>query len=50
MLANGPLRAGLHRQLWTGRDESGVRVTSGVYFVRLVTPEGAASRKIVLLR
>jgi hypothetical protein len=49
-LQDGELPAGVHRLDWDGRDELGMPVASGVYFVRLEAGAGAASRKVVLLR
>ncbi len=45
------LPAGEHSVRWNGRDALGRPVASGVYFVRLLTPEGQAlSRKLLLAR
>jgi hypothetical protein len=44
------MEAGAHRIQWNGRAESGGAVPAGVYFVRLVTPEGERTRRAVLLR
>ena len=41
---------GQHTAEWDGRDNSGLRVSSGVYFCRLSTPEGDITRKLVVLR
>ncbi len=49
-LIDGELSAGAHEVQWDGRSEAGVEVASGVYVYRLVTPEGEASRKMVLMR
>ncbi|MEZ4649340.1 MAG: hypothetical protein R3E97_11285 [Candidatus Eisenbacteria bacterium] len=35
---------------WDGRDRSGVAVPSGVYFLRMATPEGATSIPVTLQR
>jgi hypothetical protein len=35
---------------WDGHDSNGREVASGVYFARIVTREGTATTKIVLLR
>ncbi|MFQ5652268.1 MAG: choice-of-anchor D domain-containing protein [bacterium] len=48
-------KAGTHSVSWDGRDDSGVRVTSGTYFYRLVLrPQNTASmtfvRKMVFLK
>lgn len=45
VLAGGP-----HQVLWDGRDKSGGRVNSGVYFYRITAGDVTASRKMVLLR
>ncbi len=49
-LHEGPKKAGLHRLRWDGRDEQGRPLASGVYVYRLVTAEGAQTRKLTLLR
>jgi len=41
---------GLHRAFWAGLDARGLRVSSGVYFVRLETPDGVVARKIVVAK
>jgi len=41
---------GRHTCVWDGRDESGRRVSAGVYFYRLETPAYSSSRKIVITR
>lgn len=45
VLAEGP-----HQVLWDGRDKSGGRINSGVYFYRITAGDLTASRKMVLLR
>jgi hypothetical protein len=42
--------AGLHEASWHGRDSSGRPVSSGVYFIQLLTPEGNVTKRIVMLR
>jgi hypothetical protein len=49
-LVDAPLPAGEHRLDWDGRDASGRRVASGVYFVRAEAGRQSGSRKVVLLR
>ncbi len=45
------LPAGAHTVTWNGRDALGRPVSSGVYFVRMLTPEGEQlSRKLLLAR
>ena len=49
-LVHGHLQAGVHSEVWTGRDDSGRKVASGSYYVRLETPHGVDRRKIMLLK
>ena len=49
-LAHGPAAAGTHELAWDGRDAGGARAPAGIYFLRLETPDGAVTRKIVRLR
>ncbi|MCK4511038.1 carboxypeptidase regulatory-like domain-containing protein, partial [bacterium] len=42
--------AGRHSASWDGRDESGVEVATGVYFVRLTADSQSASSRMVLLK
>ena len=50
ILINDDLTAGLHCAVWDGTDGSGRAVASGVYYYRLDTIAGSASRKMVLLK
>ena len=43
---HGELPAGSRTASWDGRDESGRRVSAGLYFARLTTPLGSAERRI----
>jgi hypothetical protein len=49
-LVHGQLHAGIHEIAWDGTDDSGRRVASGTYFLRLTTGRGDLSRRITLLR
>ena len=49
-LAAGPYEAGVHRATWNGRDEAGAALGAGLYFYRLVTPEGRFERRLALIR
>lgn len=49
-LYSGDIAAGRHSITWDGREGSGVKVASGIYFVRIISPSGIASRKIAVLR
>ncbi|MBD3349644.1 MAG: choice-of-anchor D domain-containing protein [Candidatus Eisenbacteria bacterium] len=44
------LPSGEHRIVWDGKDETGDRAPSGIYFVRAAVGEWDESRKILLLR
>jgi len=49
-LFSGEQKAGHHIAPWDGRDETGIEVASGIYFVRVVCEDAEAMGKIVLLR
>ena len=49
-LLNRAETQGEHWLTWDGRDKRGSAVPSGVYFVRLETMEGVATRKITLIK
>jgi hypothetical protein len=49
-LLDRPLAAGEHRLRWDGLDGSGRPAAAGVYWLRLVSPGGVASRRLVWLR
>ncbi|NNE09082.1 MAG: M20/M25/M40 family metallo-hydrolase [Gemmatimonadetes bacterium] len=49
-LARGARAAGIHAVNWDGRNESGERVSSGIYFYRIDAGGQKATGKIVLLR
>jgi len=49
-LVDGLREAGDHQMVWNGRDDSGRRAASGLYFVRLEVGEQIAIRKIALLK
>lgn len=42
--------AGPHSVVWNGTDRAGKRVSSGVYFVRMTTPQDSQAKKMVLLK
>ncbi len=50
VLVNRSLEAGDYTVQWDGNDRNGRRVSSGVYFYRLSTPEFNATRKMVILK
>jgi hypothetical protein len=47
-LIDAPLNAGMHQRDWDGRAGNGGRTAAGVYFYRLTTTAGAATRKLLL--
>jgi hypothetical protein len=49
-LVDAPLPAGEHFLPWNGTNETGERVASGVYFVRLEAGANRARQKVVLLK
>ena len=49
-LADQDLGAGSYRMPWDGRDDSGQRVSRGMYFVRIISPDVQQTTRIVLAR
>ncbi|MBI5058606.1 T9SS type A sorting domain-containing protein [candidate division KSB1 bacterium] len=49
-LMNRPLPAGMQELKWSGVDDHGSIVGSGIYFVRLSTIHGVATQKLLLMR
>ena len=49
-LASGPRPAGSYRLAWDGTDDGGRRVSPGLFFARLITPQGRLNRTLVMLR
>ncbi|MEO5617443.1 MAG: S8 family serine peptidase [Candidatus Eisenbacteria bacterium] len=49
-LAEGAFPAGVHQARWDGRDQSGSRLGAGLYFYRLVTPQGRFEKRMALLQ
>ena len=49
-LLSEPLEAGHHAVTWTGRDDHGRGVASGVYFVRLSSGRTQLTQRMLLLR
>jgi flagellar hook assembly protein FlgD len=47
VLYSGALMRGVTSLAWDGRGSSGQAVGAGIYFVRLSTPLGASTRRIV---
>jgi hypothetical protein len=49
-LVDRQLKAGKHTVTWNGRNEYGVRISSGIYFYRLNCEEFSQTRKMVVLK
>jgi subtilisin family serine protease len=49
-LESGPREAGYHEVIWDSRDESGVKLPSGVYVYKIEAGEFEKSAKMVLVR
>ena len=49
-LRSGYLRAGRHEIGWDGRDDRGCPVASGVYFVRLSSPNQSIVKKTLVVK
>ncbi len=49
-LVNDRMEAGEHEVVWSGRDDSGKNVSSGVYFLRMQTSGKTISRKLMLIK
>lgn len=47
---DGDFPAGVHTITWSGTDNGGRAVASGMYFYRLETPAGVLTRKMMLLK
>jgi hypothetical protein len=49
-LAEGPHAAGFHRVIWSGEDDAGRPVASGVYLYHLESPAYSRTAKLALVR
>jgi FlgD Ig-like domain len=49
-LVNDVMTAGTHHTVWDGLNSNGSSVASGIYFVRMETPDVVLSRKAVLMK
>jgi hypothetical protein len=49
-LASEKMSAGSHSRIWTGRNQTGLTVSSGVYFYRLAAGQNVAIKKLLLLK
>ena len=50
VLADRRFDAGEGRVVWDGRDDGGKPLSSGIYFVRMVSSGETDARKVVLLK
>ncbi len=50
LLSSGVQEAGRFTHVWSGNDDSGREVSSGVYFVRLETEQVSEGKRLVLIR
>ncbi|MBS3768156.1 MAG: T9SS type A sorting domain-containing protein [Candidatus Cloacimonetes bacterium] len=49
-LADGEFGAARHSFVWNGTDNSGKRVSDGVYFYKMQTPKFSSTKKMILLK
>lgn len=49
-LVNERIDPGFHEVTWNGRDDSGVQVSSGVYYYHIVAGENRQTKKMLLLK
>jgi hypothetical protein len=49
-IVNGSLAAGAYSRLWDGRDDQGRMAPTGIYLLKVVTPAGWSSARVVLVR
>ena len=49
-LLDGTVEPGWHDVVWDGRDDAQHRVSSGVYFCRLISQDSTSVKKVVLLK
>jgi hypothetical protein len=50
LVANKPVSAGTHSVVWNGRDNVGRHLSSGVYLIRLATPDKAITKRVTLVK
>ena len=50
LIHEGRMPAGFHRIVWTGRDDAGEGLSSGIYYLRLEAGPHLEMRKLVLLK
>ena len=49
-LVSGDFSAGAHSAVWNGRDDKGIKASSGVYFARLTMGGITASQRMTFVK
>ena len=49
-LFQGPQESGIHRMTWDSRNDAGRIVSTGIYLLRLESPSGSHTRKIMFIK
>jgi len=49
-LVDRKMQAGSYSVIWDGADNAGIKVFSGIYFCKMVTPEFTKIQKMTLLK
>ena len=49
-VVSGRQPAGMHKATWDGRGQDGLKAPSGIYFLRLSSPERTKTARIVVIR
>ncbi len=49
-LADRHFTSGNHSVKWNGKDDNGGNSASGVYFARIITSEGSATKKLIMMK
>jgi len=49
-LLSGKVPAGSHKVSWDGKDDSGKSLSSGMYYINLVTEKGNFTHKSLLIK
>jgi len=44
------MKAGYHEIIWDGRNDAGLRVSSGIYYYRIISGDFKATKKMVLIK
>ncbi|NOY60019.1 MAG: T9SS type A sorting domain-containing protein [Calditrichaeota bacterium] len=49
-LVKAKMKAGYHEIIWDGRNDAGLRVSSGIYYYRIISGDFKATKKMVLIK